>query len=81
VTTNRIAQAAQTVILQALATGPRGVAQIPRGWPVTRTHIRTILRHLIADGLVERTSAFAAARVRLTDRGRRVAESQDIPGG
>lgn len=65
-------------ILRALdRQGPLTAAEIPRTRPVTRSHVRALLRDLAADGLVAATTADGCRSYRLTDLGRRCLEEID----
>jgi len=66
---NVVADSALMTVLGSLATGPRSVPEIPRAWPVTRTLIRSLVRRLMADGVVEPADAGSVRRVRLTALG------------
>lgn len=56
--------------------GPQVAAEIPRGWPVIRGHIRAAVRRLAADGLVEILEN-GAGSVAISEGGRRVLDEID----
>lgn len=66
-------------ILRALERyGPLTAAEIPRSWPVTRQHVRDVMREMADDGLVGVTSGdYGCRSFRLTDLGRRCLEELD----
>jgi len=52
--------------------GPTAVVDLPRQWPVTRYHVRHVVRHLLDEGLIETVGGGAPAwhrLVRLTAHG------------
>lgn len=60
--------------------GPRLVREIPRAWPVTRQHVRSLAGRLVEDGLLAFTGdgdPAAPRRLDLTEEGRRVLEEID----
>jgi DNA-binding MarR family transcriptional regulator len=60
--------------------GPRLVREIPRAWPVTRQHVRSLAERLVADGLlafVGNGDPATPRRLGLTEEGRRVLEEID----
>jgi hypothetical protein len=50
---NPIEHVALLTIFSSLSGGPRSVADMPRGWPVSRSLLRLVARRLMAAGLVE----------------------------
>ena len=60
--------------------GPRLVREIPRAWPVTRQHVRSLAGSLVTDGLLAflgNGDLGAPRRLGLTEEGRRVLEEID----
>lgn len=68
-TTNPIEHVALLTIFSSLSGGPRTVADMPRGWPVSRALLRLVARRLVAAGLVEPAEEGNGGRLRLTALG------------
>jgi DNA-binding MarR family transcriptional regulator len=70
-------------ILESLdGTAARTLAEIPHGWPLTRSHLRLLVDRLNAEGLLEFVEASGngrPVRLRLTEEGRRsIARGDEI---
>jgi DNA-binding HxlR family transcriptional regulator len=58
--------------------GPLTAAEIPRSWPITRPHVRDLLRDMVTDGLLEVTAeSYGCRSFRLSDLGRVCLEELD----
>lgn len=66
---NPIEHAALLTIFTALSEGPRSVADMPRGWPISRALLRLVAHRLAAAGLVEPAGRGAGGRLQLTALG------------
>jgi DNA-binding MarR family transcriptional regulator len=74
-------EAARRQVLEQIdRTGPIPVQELPRGWPLTRHHVRMVVRDLARDGLVvtARDPGAWMPVLTLTPAGRRVVAS--LPG-
>lgn len=65
-----LAAVARLMVLLALEAGPRLLAELPRGWPVTRAVLRATVPTLIAEGVVA-GSGPGSPRLMLTGQGQR----------
>jgi DNA-binding MarR family transcriptional regulator len=73
-------------ILQSLdGTAARSLAELPHGWPLTRSHLRLLVDRLNAEGLlefVEVSGTGRPVRLRLTEEGRRsIAQGEETASG
>jgi len=78
---NPIEHVALLTIFSSLSSGPRSVAEMPRGWPVSRALLRLVARRLAAAGLVAPAGEGSGGRLQLTALGwMRAAELARVSG-